>query len=359
MLLIVLRFLYLGICAGVIAAYINGATSVNSAYVLGTGGEPRVPPFVTDYPVLTFCVMLVITQLATLVDVLIPKKRIQVISAVYFGLIVGVVLAYSLVEALRHAIPADSPFHPIAVMFPLLMIPFICVTLILQTQDDFRFVIPYVEFSRELKGTRPLVVDSSALIDGRIADVVDTEILASRLVIPSFVLDEIQEIADSHDKTRRLRGRRGLEVLERLQSSDHVEVTVHDDRSGERGRSVDQRVVSLAQELGGGVITNDFSLNKIASVQGITVINLNDVANALKPRYIPGEQLQIRIMKEGEATGQGVGYLDDGTMVVCENANQMIGERLTVTVTSVLQKSEGRMIFGRPTEELERVGSRN
>ena len=115
--------------------------------------------------------------------------------------------------------------------------------------------------------------------------------------------------------------------------------------------TVDQRLVALASELTAGIITNDFNLNKVSSVQGIAVVNLNDVANSLKPRYIPGERLQIRVMKAGESSGQGIGYLDDGTMVVCENADHLIGERLSVTVTSVLQKSEGRMIFGKPSDQ--------
>lgn len=343
MLLLVLRTLYLSICAGVIAAYLESATRANP----GT-----VPLFVIEHPVISFILMLSVTQLATVVDLLVRRKRIEIISAVYFGLIVGVVLAYSLIQAIVHIVPEDSIYRPFVVMFPLLMIPFICVTLILQTKDDFRFVIPYVEFQRELKGSRPLVVDSSSLIDGRIADVVETEVIESQMIIPDFVLAEIQEIADSPDKNRRLRGRRGLDILERLKSGEKVEVTVHEDRSPDRkGMTVDQRLVALAQELGGGVITNDFNLNKVASVQGISVVNLNDLANALKPRYIPGERLQIRVMKQGESSGQGIGYLDDGTMVVCENADHLIGERLSVTVTSVLQKSEGRMIFGKPSDQ--------
>lgn len=342
MLIIIIRFLYLSICAGVIAAYIEPATRLPDRY----------PQFVVDQPALAFCLMLIVTQTATLFDLLFRRKRIEAISAVYFGLIVGVVLAYSLIQALIHAVPEDSVYRSLVVMFPLLMIPFICVTLILQTKDDFRFAIPYVEFQRELKGSRPLVVDSSSLIDGRIADVVETEIIESELVVPDFVLAEIQEIADSSDKSRRLRGRRGLDIVERLQAGNKVNVRVHEERGTEnKGLSVDQRVVALAQDLGGGVITNDFNLNKVASVQGVTVVNLNDLANALKPRYIPGERLQIRVMKQGESNGQGVGYLDDGTMVVCENADHLIGERLSVTVTSVLQKSEGRMIFGKPSDQ--------
>jgi uncharacterized protein YacL len=228
----------------------------------------------------------------------------------------------------------------------LLILPYICVALLLQTKDDFRFVIPYVEFQRDLKSGRPLVVDSSSLIDGRIADVVETQIIESQLIVPDFVLSEVQDVADSSDKNRRIRGRRGLEVLAKLQQSTVVDVKVMEtSRTDFKMMTVDQKVVALAKQIRGGVITNDFNLNKVASVQGIPVINLNDVSNALKPRYIPGERLVMKVIKEGEGPGQGVGYLDDGTMVVCENAANMLGKEINVIVASVLQSSAGRMIF--------------
>jgi uncharacterized protein YacL len=229
-----------------------------------------------------------------------------------------------------------------------LALSYISVTLLLQTKDDFRFVIPYVEFAKELKGQAPWIIDSSALIDGRIADIVDTNIVDCPMIVPQFVLHEVQDIADSSDKMRRTRGRRGLEVLSKLQNNPKVEVRMHDaERDEFKGLSVDQRLVEVAKQLGGHVVTNDFNLNKVATVQGIGVINLNDLANALKPRYLPGERLRIKILKEGEAAGQGVGYLDDGTMVVCEQASGLVGKDIDVVVTSVLQSSAGRMIFGK------------
>ena len=228
------------------------------------------------------------------------------------------------------------------------MLPYICISFLLQTKDDFRFVIPYVEFAKEIKGGRPLIIDTSALIDGRIADVMDTSIFDAELIIPSFVLEELQNIADSQDKNRRTRGRRGLDVLTKLQQKPKVEIRMLEVREkDDLEQSVDQRIVALAKRMSGRVVTNDFNLNKVASVQGVDVINLNDVANALKPRYLPGEQLHIKVMREGESFGQGVGYLDDGTMVVCEQASNLIGKDIDVIVTSMLQNSAGRMIFGR------------
>jgi uncharacterized protein YacL len=220
---------------------------------------------------------------------------------------------------------------------------------LLQTKDDFRFIIPYMEFSKEVKGARPLVLDTSVIIDGRIADVADAKVLDQPMVVPRFVLQELQGVADSSDKLKRNRGRRGLDILNRLQKSPGVEVRIHDAEIPElQGvREVDQRLVILAKHLGGKVVTNDYNLNKVARLQGVEVLNLNDLANALKPVVLPGETLTVKLIKRGEEPGQGVGYLDDGTMVVTEQGAHHLGEIIRLTVTSVLQTSAGRMIFGR------------
>lgn len=339
MLLMVLRVAYLLICAGAIVACLTTDT---------VDGRNVLPPIIENNKVTAFFVLLFLSQLVTIADVLIRKKRIEVISAVYFGILVGVLLAYLMIQALTPVVPMTNPYHTVVVLLTLLILPYLCVSLLLQTKDDFRFVIPYVEFQRDLKSGRPLVVDSSSLIDGRIADVVETQIIESQLIVPDFILAEVQDVADSSDKNRRIRGRRGLEVLAKLQQSTIVDVKVMEtSRTDFRMMTVDQKVVALAKLVRGGVITNDFNLNKVASVQGIPVINLNDVSNALRPRYIPGERLAIKVIKEGEGPGQGVGYLDDGTMVVCENAASLLGKDISVIVTSVLQSSAGRMIFGK------------
>jgi uncharacterized protein YacL len=308
------------------------------------------PLIIQQHPFFSFVVMMLNTQEATFGDLLLKKKRIEIISPVYFGLMIGYLLTHLFMLAIENNL--QESFREPVQMLAALILPYLCISLLLQTKDDFRFVIPYVEFSRELKGGKPLILDSSALIDGRIADVMDTKIIDAQLVVPQFVLHEIQDIADSNDKMRRTRGRRGLDVLSKLQNSPNAEVRMHDapDRAGDH-LSVDQRLVLLAKELGGRVVTNDFNLNKVASVQGVDVVNLNDVANSLKPRYLPGERVQIRIMKEGESAGQGVGYLDDGTMVVCEQAQHLVGKEIDVIVTSMLQSSAGRMIFGRQVHQ--------
>jgi uncharacterized protein YacL len=226
---------------------------------------------------------------------------------------------------------------------------YICVSLLLQTKDDFRFIIPYVEFSREVKGSRPLLLDTSVVIDGRIADVVEARLLDQPLLVPRFVLHELQGIADSSDKQKRNRGRRGLDILNKLQKLQGVEVRIHEDEPAEIAavHDVDTRLVILAKSLGGKVVTNDYNLNKVAKLQGVDVINLNDLANALKPIVLPGEPLTVKLIKRGEEPGQGVGYLDDGTMVVVEQGVHHLGELVKMSVTNVLQNSAGRMIFGR------------
>ncbi|AGA30545.1 PIN/TRAM domain-containing protein [Singulisphaera acidiphila] len=302
-------------------------------------------------PYLVFVGLLVGAIVIMVTDILTPRKRIQTISAIYFGIIVGVLLSDLIQNALQPSL--DLYLMPVirnsVSGFMMICICYVCVSTLLQTKDDFRFIIPYVEFSKEVKGSRPLVLDTSVVIDGRIADVAETKVIDQPLIVPRFVLQELQGIADSSDKLRRNRGRRGLDILNRLQKSTGVEVKIHDSEIPELAgiREVDQRLVVLAKHLGGKVVTNDYNLNKIAKLQGVEVINLNDLANALKPIVLPGEGLTVKLLKRGEEPGQGIGYLDDGTMIVAEQGGYHLGETIRLTVTSVLQTSAGRMIFGR------------
>ena len=220
--------------------------------------------------------------------------------------------------------------------------------MLLQTKDDFRFIIPYVEFAKEVKGLKPYVLDTSVVIDGRIADVVETRVIDNQLIMPQFVIAELQTIADSGDKLRRNRGRRGLDILNRLRNDPKVDLVIYDrDLPEFAGQSVDQKLVLLAKHLDGKVVTNDYNLNKVAKLHNVGVINLNDIANSLKPVFLPGEAIEVRIIKAGEEAGQGVGYLEDGTMVVIEGGRDHVGEEVSAMVTSVLQTSAGRMVFGR------------
>lgn len=282
-------------------------------------------------------------------DVFIPRKQIDIISGVYFGLLVGVLLTYVLTLALQPLWPDAGTAAQAATRLVIGMILcYLCISFLLQTKDDFRFIIPYVEFSKEVKGLKPYVLDTSVVIDGRIADLVETNILDNQLVMPRFVLTELQSIADSGDKLRRARGRRGLDVLNKLRNNEHVDFKIHDREMPEmEGQPVDMKLVLLAKHLDGKIVTGDYNLNKVARIHNVQVINLNDIANSLKPVYLPGESFAVRVVKPGEEIGQGIGYLDDGTMIVVEGGREHIGKEVRISVTSVLQTSAGRMIFGR------------
>jgi uncharacterized protein YacL len=285
-------------------------------------------------------------------DLLTRRKKLDTISAVYFGLIVGLFLAY--VAGLAIAPLFSTPLgegnrvKDIVQMAFAAVLCYMCISFLIQTKNDFRFVIPYVEFSKEVKGRRPYILDTSVVIDGRIADVVEADVLDSQLIMPRFVITELQGIADSSDRLRRSRGRRGLDILNKLRTNPKVDLEIYDrDLPEFAGQNVDLRLVSLAKHLEGKLVTNDYNLNKVARLHGVGVINLNDLANALKPVFLPGERLEVRIVKAGEEPGQGVGYLDDGTMVVVEAGRDHINQQVQIAVTSVLQTSAGRMVFGR------------
>jgi uncharacterized protein YacL len=199
-------------------------------------------------------------------------------------------------------------------------------------------------------GETEVIVDTSAIIDGRIADIVDSGFLYHRLIIPHFVLDELQRIADSSETQRRARGRRGLEILARLQKDGPTPVEVVTDDPTEVGE-VDAKLVALARTRGAAILTNDFNLNRVADLQSVRVLNINSLANALKPALLPGDDLRIKVLTEGKEAGQGVGYLDDGTMVVVEGGARLVGRELDVAVTRVLQTVMGRMVFAQAHPE--------
>jgi uncharacterized protein YacL len=309
------------------------------------------PPWL---PWLLFFVTLILAGAVVGMDVLLPRKPIELISAGYFGLIVGIFLTYILMLMLTPLLPGEQEGHWAVVLrrtVPLMLgmvLCYLCISLLIQTKDDFRFLIPYVEFSKEVKGLKPYVLDTSVVIDGRIADLIETNVLDNQLIMPRFILSELQAIADSADKLRRARGRRGLDILNRLRNNENVDLKIYDREHPEmEGQPVDMKLVLLAKHLEGKIVTGDYNLNKVARLHNVSVINLNDIANSLKPIFLPGENLAVRIVKPGEEMGQGIGYLDDGTMIVVEGGRDHIGKEVKINVTSVLQTSAGRMIFGK------------
>jgi uncharacterized protein YacL len=294
------------------------------------------------------------------IDILAPRKKLALFSGTFFGLVVGLAVAYGLTYVNGFLVDAGMDLTGIypsrrddMVRFVNLSVGVICcylsISLVLQTKDDFRFIIPYVEFTKQTKGARPMLLDTSVLIDGRIHDIAGTGMIESQVIVPRFVLDELQAVADSPDKLKRGRGRRGLDMLNKLQNNSPLDVILYaqSDREEAAHLPVDQRLMDLAKELSARVLTTDYNLNKVAQVRGVDVININDLAKALKPIVLPGEKMMVRLVKPGEEPGQGVGYLEDGTMVVVEQGRPHVNEEIEFTVTSALQTSAGRMIFGR------------
>ena len=332
--LLVLRLVFLMVAAGL------------GVQLAQSDALPKEPSYL---PAIAFAGVALLAVGVIFVDILVGQKKLDVITSVYFGLIIGLFLTYITKLALSPVLPPDG--SAVAVWAPMVLgmvLCYSCVSVLMQTKDDFRFIIPYVEFAKQIKGLKPLVLDTSVVIDGRIADVVETGVVDSQLIMPQFVIAELQGIADSSDKLRRNRGRRGLDILNRLRSDANIELVIFDRELPEfEGQPVDQKLVLLAKHLDGKVVTNDYNLNKVAKLQNVGVVNLNDIANSLKPVFLPGEVLQVRIIKPGEESTQGVGYLEDGTMVVIEGGREHLGDNVMATVTSVLQTSAGRMVFGK------------
>jgi uncharacterized protein YacL len=325
------------------------AVSVGIAVLIIASPLMRDAPAWVPWAVLLGMLALPLTAIA--IDSSLRRKDVTVITAIYFGLLVGVFLAYIATLALAPILPT-TPDHPVTTWLPLILGMLLCyvsTSLLLQTRDDFRFLIPYVEFARDVKGLRPNILDASAIIDGRVADLAETGLFQSRFVVPSFVVDELQAAAESSDRQRRLRGRRGLDVLAKLRENKAIDIEVLapvDETDADS--SEEQRVVAMARRLGGRLITNDPNFVKIAGVRSVHAVNINDVAVSLKPSFVPGDLLEVRLVKPGEGTGQGVGYLDDGTMVVVEGGREQIGRLVHASVTSTLQTSAGRLVFARP-----------
>ena len=197
------------------------------------------------------------------------------------------------------------------------------------------------------------ILDTSVIIDGRIADIVKTGFVEGVLLIPSFILEELRHIADSSDLLKRNRGRRGLDILNQISKETAIKVHIHE-QDFDDINEVDSKLVRLGQVLGSPLLTNDYNLNKVAELQGVKVLNINELANALKPIVLPGEEMLVQVMKEGKEPGQGVAYLDDGTMIVVDTGRRFMGQNVTVLVTSVLQTAAGRMIFAKPKSTLEK-----
>jgi uncharacterized protein YacL len=269
------------------------------------------------------------------------------------GLVVGLIIA-ALIASPLSLLP--DPFSQILPLVGAVVLSYLGVTIFVMRQNDIfnvlssRLPLKGGESGDELQPARNILLDTSVIIDGRVADIARTGFIYGAMMVPSFVLNELQHIADSPDGLRRQRGRRGLDILNRLQKDPNITFRITD-LDVEGVRAVDDKLVILARQMRCPILTNDFNLNRVAEIQGVTVLNINELANAVKAVFLPGETFDVHVIQEGKETGQGVGYLDDGTMVVVEEGKEYINAIISVMVTKVLQTAAGRMIFARPTVE--------
>ena len=263
------------------------------------------------------------------------------------GLIIAAIMAYPL-----SLLP--NPLGQILPLAGLLLFGYLGAVLFVTRREDFTNLFKNMSNKMparaKVESERRVLVDTSAIIDGRISDIAKTGFFGATLVVPRFVLNELQFVSDSADSLRRQRGRRGLDVLSELQENKEVNVVISD-IDVEGVREVDDRLVLLGRQMNAPILTNDYNLNRVAELQGVNVLNINDLANAVKVIILPGESLQIAVIQEGKEYNQGVGYLDDGTMVVIENGQRYLDKQIEVTVTKILQTSAGRMIFAKPSLE--------
>ncbi len=332
-----LRLLFVVIC-GVIGWSLAGLI-----FKSGTG----------QYEVYGLVIGLGLSVVIILAEISFTRRYLGVVGAVLFGMLGGLMLTVLFIRVL-FLIPlfdeASDATKTMIQLTSLIIFSYLGTMIVLQSRENFKFIIPFVELTREQDNHKPLLVDTSVIIDGRIYDICNTGLLQQQLIVPRFVLAELHSLSDSSNKMKRARGRRGLELLENMRKDDNVNIEVVDvDIPYED--EVDDKLIRFAKTEQLDILSNDYNLGKVASVENVNVINLNDLATALKPQVLPGDTLTLDIIKEGEETNQGVGFLDDGTMVVVEGGRPHIGETIDVEVTSSIETNAGRMTFAEPANK--------
>jgi uncharacterized protein YacL len=317
--------------------YVLRAIFFASAMGIGLYVAQQVP---TIDPFLSMIIAGALAGVVIIVEALSARSSIATVSAIVFGLIIGFLAANLFIGVVSLMGDFESEKGKEALRYIRLALTltfcFLGVTYILRTKDDVRFIVPYVEFQKRVKGPRPLVLDTSALIDGRVVD----------LAAKNFVIEELQKVADSGDKTRRARGRRGLDRLKALQELPQIEFELSE-TTVPTVEKVDAKLVELTRSRDGRLVTVDFNLVKVCAVEKVEVLNLNDLAQAFRAPAIPGDRIILKVVRPGEAPTQGVGYLEDGTMVVIDGAREKLGQEVPLVITSSIQTSAGRMLFGR------------
>ncbi len=278
-------------------------------------------------------------------DEMVKGISLRAFSAMTFGLLLGSLIAWMVDQCQLFVYVDERPTRWLIRLGLFIGFSYLGMVLAIRSnKEDFSLIIPYVRFASQAKPDELLLLDTSVIIDGRIADLMETRFLEGTVVVPRFVLKELQQVADSNDGVRRARGRRGLEVLSRIQRSLGNDVKIHEGDIPEE-QDVDAKLVRLAKVLGAKLFTNDYNLGKIAELQSVRHVNMNEVAAAMKKVVIPGENYSLRLLREGKDKGQGIGYLPDGTMVVVNQAQAMVGQQVEVEVLSLIQTSAGVIVF--------------
>ncbi len=303
-------------------------------------GSPKA--YLNIYSIAGFVLGLIVSLFVIHAEMSIRKVSLRVIFGGVVGMFIGLLLAFLLAYGLSFVSDIMERRQVVPWIYTLLTCTMGYLGLVIGTKkvDEFHLLAKGdVEIERNLK-----ILDTSAIIDGRIADICDTGFVEGKLVIPKFVLEELQYVADSPDSLKRSRGRRGLDILNRMRKDKDIDIEILDQDFPD-SKGVDAKLLELAKQLNAKIVTNDFNLNKVAEIHGIKILNINELANMLKPIILPGEVMTVKIVKEGKEPGQGVAYMDDGMMIIVDNAQRYIGSNVETVVTSVLQTTAGRMVF--------------
>jgi uncharacterized protein YacL len=314
--------------------------------VLGSWAISQLHDAWEQHPAIAICIGLAGGTAVIFVDRLIKGFSLRGLSAATFGLFVGWTISYFIGNSVLFSFIDNEP-KLIAQIIMYVVSSYLGMMIALRGSDEFNLVIPYVRFRRVDEPERLVLLDTNIIIDGRIQQMCTTGFLNAVLIVPRFVLRELQHIADSAEETRRTRGLRGLEVLKALQQNPHVEVKIHEDEL-DSIKEVDSKLIQLARMLDADILTNDYNLHRIAELQHVQVLNLHELAKSLRPVVLPGERLTVKLVKEGREPDQAVAYLADGTMIVVNRGRRRMGQEVEVLIDSVLQTAAGRMAFANP-----------
>jgi uncharacterized protein YacL len=311
--------------------------------VLGSWSISQLHDQWAEHPILAILIGLAGGGAFIGIDRALKGFSLRGLSAASFGILVGFTVSYFIGNSVLFKFIDEEP-KLIAQIVMYCVCSYLAMVIAYRAKDEFNLVIPYVKFMRENKPERLVLLDTNIIIDGRIQDLCTTGFLDAVLIVPRFVLNELQYIADAADDMKRARGRRGLEVLKMLQLNPRVEVKFHENDVPDINE-VDGKLVQLAKMLPAEILTNDFNLSRIAELQHVKVLNINELSKSLRPAVLPGESLVVRLLKEGREPHQALAYLDDGTMIVVNRARRLLGHEVEVTISSVLQTAAGRMAF--------------